>query len=288
MLKQDFREHLLYLSYSMQSLPKEKRPMRDQVKRLLFFAVVLLILGSLPVWADSAKTPTPVQFAPETRVMLFSVVGGQWIIAEFGRVRAGCEFYFNNQLYSVIDSEKAQVVLSVDTGKLFEADRPANQASRKPKAGDVVQVVGKDSRISGHALLATVQPGATVRFQGKAYTIKADRTLADAGKAPQTNAVFQHIEITRSSAQHVIDRHTVNGTQTAGKSVFSPSEDIAALIKQAELVTPLLEPNGYSSREFDAGRIIGTEGYRRKETSAFRVITTKTGKLVTAYPVLWR
>lgn len=234
---------------------------------------------------NAANAAAPVHFAAYTRVLLFLSSTGQWMPATFERALPGNEFFSNNQLYRVVDSDKAQLVANVDAGKLVEADLPYDRTSHRPGASDVVQVLGKDMRFTAHAVLSTVQPGATVRFQGKAYNVRADRTLADTGKVftAETSAL-QRIGITASALQHIVDRHTAGGTANTGKSIFNAGQNIGALIKNAELLAPVAQARGNYERVFDAGRIIGTDRATRRSTSTYTVITTQSGKLVTAFP----
>jgi len=255
---------------------------RDRMR--IVALLLLLLISSLAGCANSQTTPTAgkvCSFTSRTRVVVFRPGIGQWAIAAFGQARPGNEFYYNNQLYRVTDSDKAQVVPFVDAAKLFEADRPSDSASRRPASGDVVQILGEDTRPVSHALYARVKPGTTIRFQGIAYTISSKGIGHVYSSATSS---LQRIEITSSAWQHVTNRHTPGGTQNAGASIFNPGVDIRALIKDAELITPVLESNGYVGREFDAGRIIGYEG--SKQTTKYRVIATQSGKLVTAYPVV--
>jgi hypothetical protein len=102
---------------------------------------------------------------------------------------------------------------------------------------------------------------------------------------PAATSTSDSIEITDSAWQHITDRHTVGGAKSSGASIFNQGEDIRALIKMAEGISPVLEANGYLKREFDAGHIIGTDPATGRQTSTCRVIATQSGKLVTAYPV---
>lgn len=94
------------------------------------------------------------------------------------------------------------------------------------------------------------------------------------------------IEITESALQHVIDRHTVGGSMTAGKSIFSSGENVRDLIKDAELLAPTPQDRGNYQRVVDAGRTIGIDRRTGQPTSTYTVITTESGKLVTAFPGL--
>lgn len=263
-------------------------------------ALLLVVFSSLAVWAnsdskfnaplfagDATKNAPQVRFARDTRLMLFLPGKGQWVLGTFAQAKLGNEFYYNNQLYRVVDSEKSQLVLNVDAGKLLEADLQYQEISRRPRTGDIVQVLDKNSLFEAHALLDTVQPGAIIRFQGRAYSVKADRSLVNTGTVfSSATSPLQRIEITRSGLKHVMDRHTPSGAMNTGKSIFNVGEDIQALIKNAEIAAPVMEKNGYLRRDFDVGRNIGIDGRTTRQTSTYRVITTQSGKLVTAYPMV--
>lgn len=256
---------------------------RPIFSRLICVTAVLLslIIAGLAAGANSGG------LTPDTRVITFSSGSGQWVLTTFAQVKPGSEFYFNNQLYRAADSDKPQVVLSADAGRLAEADLPLDKTSRRPEVGDVVQVLGKDLRFVAHAMLSAVPTGETIRFQGIAYTVAADRSLVETRTVFRAaTTTLQRIEITKSAWQHIRDGHTVGGTENAGKSIFNPGENIQALIKNAELLTPVPEANGNLKRDFDAGRNIGMDGLGGRQTSTYRVITTQSGKLVTAYPIV--
>lgn len=95
---------------------------------------------------------------------------------------------------------------------------------------------------------------------------------------------IQTIEITDSALQHVINRHTVGGSENAGKSVFNQGEDLRDLIKNAESVPPVAQARGNCERIVDAGRPIGIDRSTDSATNIYTVITTESGKLVTMFP----
>jgi len=94
----------------------------------------------------------------------------------------------------------------------------------------------------------------------------------------------QAIRATDNGVAHVLARHTVGGTQTAGKSVFSAGEDVVGLIRQAEQVAPLQQAGGNFQRIVDAGRAIGVDRATGQATSTYTVITDAAGNLITAFP----
>lgn len=253
-------------------------------------AILLLILiaGTLVSCANpEQQAAAPVSSTPETRVILFTPAAGHWTLSTIAQVQPGNEFVLNNRLYRSVEAGRVQAVPSVDTGKLFEADRQLDNTSRRPEAADVVQVFGEDGRFAAHAPLSAVQPGSTIRFQGRAYTIGQDRGLTSTGMVFTSAApTLRRIEITASGLQHVIDRHTAGGSMNAGKSVVNSGESIQALIRNAELLAPVRQARGNCQRVFGAGRPIGTDRATGRQTSIYTVITTESGKLVTAFPGL--
>lgn len=248
----------------------------------LFVLLIAFLISSIAGCADSQTTSNAsVEVASHTRIVMFTPGVGQWAITTFGKAKPGNEFYFSGQLFRAVGSGKAQVSLLVDSAKLFEADRPSDATSRQPRAGDVVQILGQDTRPVSHALYDSVKPGATIRFQGVAYSVSSQGLAKNYSSAASR---LQRIEITASAWQHVMDRHTPDGAKNAGTSIFYPQVNIRALIKDSELITPVPESNGYVTREFDAGYTIGYQGNR--QTSTYRVVATQSGKLVTAYPIV--
>ncbi len=248
----------------------------------------ILIAGVLASCArPEAQSAAPVSFPPGTRVVVFMPAAGHWAVATVSEAQPGNEFVFSSRLYRLVEAGKAQPVPSVDTARLFDADRQYDKTSRRPGASDVVQILGEDGRFAAHSPLSAVQPGSTIRFQGRAYAVGRDRSLTSTGTVFTSAAItLQRIEITTSGLQHVIDRHTAGGSMNAGKSVFNPGENIQALIRNAELLTPVRQAQGNCQRVFDAGRPIGTDRATGRQTSTYTVITTESGKLVTAFPGL--
>lgn len=273
--------------------PKKNIGLRQTCKIIVL--LLALIISNLIACANTTSVPTrgteiiasKVDFADSTQVMLFSPSTGQWVLSTFSQAKPENEFYYNSQLYRVVDSGKAQVVMNVDGSELFKADQQYDNTSRRPKESDVVQVLNKDTRFVAHAVLSTVQTDAIIRFQGRAYKIREDRSLVNTGIVFSSATVtLRRVEITNSGLQHIMDRHTVNGTMNAGKSIFNAGENIQALIENTEIAAPVMQARGNFQRLFDAGRSIGTDRATGKTTSTYTVITTQTGKLVTAFPGL--
>ena len=90
--------------------------------------------------------------------------------------------------------------------------------------------------------------------------------------------------MTEEGLAHVTARHTIGGAKTAGKSVFTAGEDVTALIKSAEGVSPIQQAGGNFQRVVDAGREIGVNRATGSPTSTYTVITDAAGNLVTAFP----
>jgi len=105
-------------------------------------------------------------------------------------------------------------------------------------------------------------------------------------KGAIAEAFVAAISITPKGLNHVLDRHVPGGVGAAGKSLFNAGEDITALIKAAENVTPVQQANGNWQRIIDAGRPIGIDRVTGQPTNIYTVITTTAGNLVTAFPGL--
>lgn len=250
----------------------------------VFSLIILLLISSLAGCANSQTTSnTQESFSAQTRIVVFVPGSRQWVVTTFGMTRPGSEFYFSKKLFRVVGSGKAQVFLPVDSAKLFEADRPSDASSRQPKAGDVVQILGADTRPVSHVLYDQVKPGNSIRFQGVAYSVSSQGLAKTSSSATST---LQRIEITASAWQHVIDRHIPGGSMTAGKSVFNSGVDVRSLIVDAQLLAPVPQSRGNCERVCDAGRGIGVDRTTGRQTSTYTVITRQSGKLVTAFPGL--
>ena len=92
------------------------------------------------------------------------------------------------------------------------------------------------------------------------------------------------LNITGAGLAHVIERHTVGGAQTAGKSIFASKENIVALMRNATSVAPVKQPGGNFARVIDAKRTIGIDRVTGMPTSIYTVITNEVGELITAFP----
>jgi RHS repeat-associated protein len=98
------------------------------------------------------------------------------------------------------------------------------------------------------------------------------------------------ISVLTKQLGHLVEGHTVVGTETAGKSVFAAGENVVQLIKSASGATPVPQQGGRTlAFVVDAGRVIGTDVRTGAATSTYTVITDRARNLVTAFPGLpWR
>ncbi|GEM_PF-2010685 len=103
------------------------------------------------------------------------------------------------------------------------------------------------------------------------------RTAPLATKAPSIKNIDPRM-------RHVIESHTVGGSNTAGKSIFNEGENINKLIQQAERISPVKQPGGNYERVIDVGRKIGIDRGSGSPTSTYTVITDPLGNFVTAFP----
>ncbi len=262
-----------------------------------YIAVVLIALSAVacqslavPTGTSSdagSKSVVNAVFSPETRVMLFTRDMGQWVIARRRDAKPGSEFLYDNKMFRVSDANKTELAAGIDIAKLYEADRAEDKTSRVPTANDVVLRLDKQKDPVNHDFLKSLPVGTLVCFQGRVYSVGAGAKAVVTNTQPSVLSYLQKIEITNSSWQHVTSRHTPSGSKNSGASIFYQGENIKALVKFSEIVTPEQEQNGYYSRDYDAGHIVGYDPYRNgMQTSTVKVISTAKGQLVTVYPVV--
>jgi RHS repeat-associated protein len=96
----------------------------------------------------------------------------------------------------------------------------------------------------------------------------------------------ESINFTAEGLGHIAEGHMVGGAlATVGKkSIFNAGEDVKALIKAGERVTPTRMRGGDFARVVDAGRPIGIDRATGAPTSTYTVITKPNGDLVNAFP----
>jgi hypothetical protein len=82
---------------------------------------------------------------------------------------------------------------------------------------------------------------------------------------------------------HVIERHTVGGALSAGKSVFNTGEDFYALATNAAQAQATASGRNFV-RVVDAGRPIGIDRLTSQQTSIYTVVTNRSGNVVTMHP----
>ncbi|MDZ4258371.1 MAG: RHS repeat-associated core domain-containing protein [Gemmatimonadales bacterium] len=133
----------------------------------------------------------------------------------------------------------------------------------------------------GQAVGVGAAAGLTLGLAAPAITA----SVLGAAGAPAVVAGTSSINITSAGLGHVLARHVAGGAQVTGKSIFTGgAEDVRALIKVAEGVTPTLQQGGNFQRIVDAGRAIGIDRAAGAPTSVYTVVTNKSGDLVTAFP----
>jgi hypothetical protein len=241
----------------------------------------------------SALAAAPVSFSADARVAVFATRTEEWVPTTFAQVKPGAEFTYDSHLYRVDDSGRAAILPGIDSGKLARADRPYDSSSyRGPQGNDAVQVLDADFRVTGHAVLSSVKPRTRLCFQGRVYYLEVSRNLAYRGIVTATKGYIlskalvrsQPVGIAQSALQHITDRHTAGGASNAGKSVFNAGWQ--SLIGDAVYYVPVAQSGGNMQRVIDAGRPIGIDRATGKPTNTYTVITTPSGKLVTAFPGL--
>lgn len=94
------------------------------------------------------------------------------------------------------------------------------------------------------------------------------------------------VNITGKALKHIAERHFPGGAENVGASTFGRGENIADLIRKAESVPPVPQPNrpGRFERVVDAGRTIGTDVTTGQPTSIYTVITDAADNLRTSFP----
>ena len=84
-----------------------------------------------------------------------------------------------------------------------------------------------------------------------------------------------------------MERHFPGGAKTALKSLFNGGENVPALVRAAESVTPVAQKVGTNfERIVDAGRVIGVDRATRQATTIYTVITDAAENMVTMFPGL--
>lgn len=109
-----------------------------------------------------------------------------------------------------------------------------------------------------------------------------DMALIAASLIPGPNAATA-VSLGAKGLVHIIERHTVSGALSAGKSVFNAGEDFYALAAQAGAVQPISSGRNLV-RVVDAGRPIGVNRVTGQMTSTYTVVTNRAGDVVTMYP----
>ncbi len=93
------------------------------------------------------------------------------------------------------------------------------------------------------------------------------------------------IGVTGKGLRHVINRHTIGGVESAGKSLFAAGEDILALVRESEGVAAVKQGFGRNfERIVNAGREIGVDRATGKPASIYTVITNIKDELITMFP----
>ena len=107
--------------------------------------------------------------------------------------------------------------------KLRDPDRPL-------QAGDIVTWNGRS------------QPQAAARAESEIKQFGRDR-ISD-GTYIVAGTAVSRINITQCGLAHVMNRHVPGGAQSAGSSLFSAGEDVAALIRQGKSVKAVRQMGG--------------------------------------------
>jgi hypothetical protein len=95
---------------------------------------------------------------------------------------------------------------------------------------------------------------------------------------------LQSISITESGLSHIRARHTINGVDSLGKSIFSEGVNLTELINKGQNVPRSLQLGGNYQRIVNADRIIGIDRTVGIETNTYTIITNSADELITAFP----
>lgn len=91
------------------------------------------------------------------------------------------------------------------------------------------------------------------------------------------------VNVSGKVLKHVMEKH-FPGATVEGGSIFGQGERLTDLLRNAESVTPVVQPNGNFQRVVDAGRIVGTDVTTGQPTSTYTVITDAANNLKTMHP----
>lgn len=161
---------------------------------------------------------------------------------------------------------------------LFSLTRGNWVQAGKLRVGEVLKTREGAVRIEGIRQKPGVHRVYNLEVEGEHWYFASRKCVLSHNTCPTK------INQTKKGLEHVTDRHTTGGAQSAGKSVFSQGEDISKLVEAAEGVAPKPQSGGNFERIVDAGRPIGIDRATNQATSTYTVITTPAGDLVTAFP----
>lgn len=125
--------------------------------------------------------------------------------------------------------------------------------------------------------------GALIPYGGKLF--KATKVVKNGKRVLEVVEVgMKTIAVSSSRMEHVINRHTINGIDSAGKSIFFEGENIEKLIKKAENAISTKQNGGNYERIIEADRNIGMDVSTGNTTKIYTVITDSENNLVTVFP----
>jgi hypothetical protein len=92
------------------------------------------------------------------------------------------------------------------------------------------------------------------------------------------------ISITASRMSHVINNHTINGSNNLGKSIFNDGVDIEKLIIDSSSIPKTIQSGGNYERIVTHSDVVGIDRTKNASTNVYTVITDAQDNLVTAFP----
>ncbi len=177
-------------------------------------------------------------------------------------------------------------------GEKFAQARGAAQESQISQIEQATGEASTEVRQAEAGLMEKVTPEQEKGATEAAQTVIEAATAKGLGKAlGAAGALVGQIEskginITGKRLTHVLERHTVGGALSKGKSLFNAGEDVTGLIRAGEGVPTTVQIGGNFQRIVNAGREIGMDRTTGQPTSVYTVITDKAGNLVTSFPGL--
>ncbi len=92
------------------------------------------------------------------------------------------------------------------------------------------------------------------------------------------------ITVSPSRMSHVVNNHTINGSNNLGKSIFIENVNIEQLIVSSSNIPKRLQGGGNYERVVESGVVVGIDRTKNAQTKVYTVITDAQDNLITAFP----